>query len=115
MRKNNLPLIIIVIFVISGTAGLLPRFLQVSFDEGVEMLRQRDYKINEYAKWTEYQAAGFKLTETKLNGFLQICERLRADLGAVTVCLDLEARIAIIYDPSVPAEEREIFYLKFPF
>ena len=115
MSKNHLPLIIMMLILISGTAGLLPRFHQVSFDDGVEMLRQRGYEINEYATWIEYQAAGFKLTETKLNGFLQICERLRADLGAVTVCLDLEARIAIIYDPDVPAEKREIYYLKFPF
>ena len=112
--KNNLPFVLALVVVMLGITGTLPRLLQVSFDEGVEIIRKKGYEINDNVVLSDYQAAGFKLTETSWNGFLQLCKRLRADVGALTICLDIEARIAFVYDPQTPPEEREIYYLKFP-
>ena len=88
-------------------------FLSIQLDEGVEIIRKKGYEINDNVVLSDFQAAGFKLTETSWNGFLQLCKRLRADIGAFTICLDIEARIAFVYDPQTSSEDREIHYLKF--
>ncbi len=113
LKGNSTRALILSLVVVFGITGMLPGLLQVSFDEGVEIIRKKGYEINDNVVLSDFQAAGFKLTETNWNGFLQLCKRLRADIGAFTICLDIEARIAFVYDPQTSPEDREIHYLRF--
>lgn len=85
----------------------------ITFKRGMEIIRETGYKINENAIFTEYQAAGIQVTEDTWKGFLTVCDRLRVDIGSLTVCFDIEARIIFVFDPNNAPEDREITYVQF--
>ena len=87
----------------------------VKLEEGLEIIKSRSYEISGNVKWNEIKAAGIKVTETSLKGFLQICERLALDFGNLRIYVDLEARVTWVYsDPSNEEADTEVYYVQFP-
>lgn len=87
----------------------------ISFEEGLEIIKSKSNRVCSNVRWTEIQAAGIKVTETSLKGFIQICERLVLDLGNLQVYADVEARVMWIYsNPSEKATDTQVHYIKFP-
>ena len=87
---------------------------KATLDEGIEIVKNRGYNINDNLKWNEIKAAGIKITEKSWKGFLQICERLAVDFGQVQIYLDLEARVMFVYaDPAGNESDKEAYYVQF--
>jgi hypothetical protein len=88
--------------------------VQVKFEEGLEFIQSKSYSICSNVKWTEIKAAGMKMTETSLKGFLQVCERIALNLGSFKVYADFEARVMWVYtDPSNARADSEVYYVRF--
>ena len=88
--------------------------VKIKLEEGLELIKSKSYTICGNVKWTEMQAAGIKMTETSLKGFLQICERLALNLGNLQVHADFEARVMWVYsDSSNGGADTEIYYVQF--
>ena len=88
--------------------------IKMKFEEGLEIIKSRSYKICSNVRWNEMQAAGIKITETSLKGFFQICERLALNLGNLQIYADFEARVMWVYsDPSNRGADTEVYYVQF--
>jgi hypothetical protein len=88
--------------------------VQMKFEEGFEFIKSKSYSIYNNVKWTEIQAAGIRITETSLKGFLQLCERITLNFGSIKVYADVEARVMWVYtDPSVARADSEVYYVTF--
>lgn len=88
--------------------------VQMKFEEGLELVKSESYSINSNVKWTEIQAAGIKITETSLKGFLQICQRIAFNLRDLKVYADFEVRVMWVYaDPSNGGADSEVYYVRF--
>jgi len=88
--------------------------VKTKFEEGLEIVKSESYEVCTNVKWTEMKAAGIKMTETSLKGFLQICERLVLNLGNLQIFVDLEARVMWIYsDSSNGGADTEAYYVQF--
>lgn len=88
--------------------------IEMNLDEGLEIIRNRSYKICSNIRWDEMKTAGIKLTEQSWKGFLQICERLTLDFGNLQIYVDLEARVMWVYsDPSSEEADIEAYYVQF--
>jgi hypothetical protein len=88
--------------------------VQMKLEEGIELIKSKSYSICSNVEWTEIQAAGIKITETSLKGFLQICERIALSLGNFKVYADFEARVMWVYaDPSNAGADSEVYYVTF--
>ena len=86
--------------------------LQLTFNEAVTFLQKNNYPINDQFSWQEFKAASIHITPKSVTGFIQHCKRLRADIGAITFCIDFEFRIICVYDPEKPPSERILDYFK---
>ena len=83
-------------------------------EEGIEIVNSKSYRLSSNVKWNRIKAAGIKIKETSLKGFLQICERLALDLGSLQLYVDFEARVMWVYsDPSTTEADREAYYVQF--
>lgn len=88
--------------------------VKMKLEEGLEIIKSKSYKICGNVKWNEMQAAGIKITETGLKGFVQICERLVLNLGNLQIYVDLEARVMWVYsDSSNEGANTEVYYVQF--
>ena len=88
--------------------------VKMKFEEGLEIIKSRSYKICSNVRWNEMQAAGIKITETSLKGFFQICERLALNLGNLQIYADFEARVMWVYsDSSDRGADTEVYYVQF--
>jgi hypothetical protein len=88
--------------------------VKTTFEEGLEIIRSKSYKICSNVKLNEIQAAGIKITETSLKGFFQICERLVLNLGNLQIYADFEARVMWVYsDTSNGGADTEAYYVQF--
>lgn len=88
--------------------------VEVNLDEGLEIIRNRSYRICSNVRWDEMKAVGTRLTEQSWKGFLQICERLVFDLGNLQIYVDVEARVMWVYsDPSNEGANAEAYYVQF--
>ncbi len=86
--------------------------IRVKFEDGLEIIKTKTYTISTDITWTEITAAGLKITETTLNGFLQICERLALNLGNLKIYADIEARLMWVYSPSENTDA-QVYYVQF--
>ena len=117
-KLDSKVIITIAFFIVSTTSISLPNiinsFFDVTFDEGIEILKSKGYQITNNLKWNEIFTAGIKTTESSWNGFLQVCERIVLDLGNLQVCVDLEARVMFVYAESTESEsEKQVYYIQF--
>jgi len=88
--------------------------VKMKFEEGLEIIKSRSYRICSNVKWNEMQATGIEITETSLKGFFQICERLALNLGNLQIYVDFEARVMWIYsDSSNGGADTEVTYVQF--
>lgn len=88
--------------------------VRMKYEEGLEIIKSKSNMICSNVKWSEMQAAGIKITQTSLNGFLQICERLVVSLGNLRIYADFEARVMWVYsDPSNEEADTEVYYVQF--
>ena len=120
--KSPIVIVLAIAIVVFSTFGIsLPKQIEeelagvtVKLGEGIEIIRSRSYEICSSVKWNEIKAAGIKVTETSLKGFLQICERLALDLGDLQIYVDVEARVMWVYSDSSKEEaDTEAYYLQF--
>ena len=118
-KKGNGAIIVVIILAILaiGFLGFSPKVLQenieiipMKIEDGLEIISTKSYQICSNAKWSEIKAAGIKITETSLNGFLQVCERVALDLGNLKVYADLECRLLWVYSDS---DASEAYYVQF--
>ena len=88
--------------------------VKMKFEEGLEIIRSKSYRICNNVKWNEMQAVGIKITETSLKGFFQICKRLALNLGNLQIYADVEARVMWVYsDTSNGGVDTEAYYVQF--
>lgn len=88
--------------------------VEVKLEEGLEIIKSKSHKICSNVKWSEIKAAGIKVAETSLKGFLQICERLTLNLGNLQIYVDLEARVMWVFSDSSNEEaDTEVYYVQF--
>ena len=120
--KSSIIIILALAVVLSSIFGIsLPKQVEeksvgvrMKFEEGSEIIKSKSNTICSNIKWSEMQAAGIKITETNLKGFLQICERLTLDLGNLQIYADLEARVMWVYsEPSNEGADTEVYYVQF--
>jgi hypothetical protein len=88
--------------------------VQMNFEQGLQVVETKTYNICYNVQWSEIKAAGVKITETSLKGFLQLCERLALNLGNLKVYADVEARVMWVYaDPSHGGNDLDVYYIQF--
>lgn len=86
----------------------------MKLEDGLEIVMTRSYQVCSDVKWSDIKATGMKLTETGINGFLQICERLALDFGNVKVYADFEWRLLWVYSESPDTMgATEVYYVQF--
>ena len=82
----------------------------MTMEEGLEVISTKSYDICSNVKWSDIRATGVKFTETGLDGFLQVCERLALNFGKLTVYADFEYRLLWVYSE---AGNSEAYYIQF--
>jgi len=88
--------------------------IEATFEDGLEIITSKTYTVFTNVKWSEIKAAGIKVTETGLKGFLQICERLALNLGNLKIYADIEARVMWVYsNSSSETADTEVYYVQF--
>ena len=87
--------------------------LKVTVNDGIQIIQTKSYPVFTDVSWTEIKAAGFKVTQTSLDGFLQLCQRLSVNLGNFKVYADVECRVLWVYCPSQDATNAEAYYVQF--
>ena len=91
------------------------RPLEIAFDKGIEIVKNRGYLFNNNFHWNEIKVAGIKVNEESWKGFLQICERLVGDFGNFKIYVDAEVRVMWVYtDPDANEADKEAYYVQFP-
>ena len=114
-------LVVVLVMALSSSLGIsslnqVEEFIgvKVGFEEGLEIIKSQSHEISTHVKWNEIRAAGIKVTETSLKGFLQICERLALNFGRLRIYVDLEARVTWVFsDPPNEEADTEVYYVQF--
>jgi hypothetical protein len=101
-------------YAIPELRSLIPERVREKLNDGIEIVKAKSIEIAQNLRLEEIMAAGFKVTETSLEGFMQICDRLKAEFGPITVYADVGARVMFVYaDPSNKNVDKEVNYVQF--
>jgi len=85
--------------------------VQMKIEEGIEIISKKGFQLVETVRFEQIKAAGVKLFPQSWEAFLQICDRLVANLGFLTVYADIEARVMFVYNTS--PQPQEVYYVTF--
>ena len=100
--------IIIAMLGISMYFGLSQSF--ISFEKGIEIIRSRGYSINGEMEWDLAYSEDWKVAERGLRSFLDACDRIQSEHGALTVYADFYAKVLFVFDPSLELSGKMLYF-----
>ena len=70
----------------------------IPFEKGIDIVKSRGYPLDGNNRCDLTDIGDLEVTKLRLGSFLTVCERIRGEVGAITVYTDYYARALFIFD-----------------
>jgi hypothetical protein len=90
-----------------------PNQVPVQYEKGIEMIKGRGYVLEGDADWLEVTEGNHKIMSLDLDDFLELCQRINADEGRLTVYADRDERVLFVLETTLEPNTMNVYYCSF--